>query len=341
MLERAIEELSGGPHMRRLSPALAFALTIVVASWLSGCGFVASERGSFDRDLTVTGSVRLDLASGSGAVRISPGPADKVHIHGEVRASGYSNDDARRRLDEIIGHPPVDQSGNTIRVGKERWHLRNVSIEYTIDVPPDTEVESALGSGAQSIEGVRGPVRASSGSGSVHVAQIREETQINAASGSVEASDIRGEFRCNAASGSIMVSRTQGDVRATAASGSIHITSPGGRVTAQTASGGVDIDGATSDVSARSASGSVHVRGNPAANSLWELHSVSGGVEVTVPLSAAFQFSGSAVSGGVHTDMPIVVEEQGGHSLRGRVGNGGARIEASTVSGSIHLKSAN
>jgi len=326
--------------MRRMSPAVGTVLTIAVAFWLSGCGVVASERGSFDRDLNVTGSVRLDLASGSGAVRIFPGPAGQVHIHGEVRASGFSAGDARKRLDEIVARPPIEQSGNTIRVGKEKWHLRDTSIEYTVQVPPDTEVDSTVGSGAQNIEGVRGPVRVSSGSGDVRVSQIRDDTQITTASGSVDAADIRGEFRCTAASGSITSSKVQGDVSVNAASGSIHITGPGGRVSAQTASGGIDIRGATSDVKARSASGSINIQGNPGANSLWELNAVSGGINLAVPTSAGFQFNASTVSGGVHSDIPITVEEQGGHSLRGRVGNGGARVEVLTVSGSIHLKGA-
>lgn len=327
--------------MRRFSSALGLALSSVFVFWLAGCGVVASERGSFDRDLNVSGSVRLDLANGSGAVRISPGAAGLVRIHAEVRASGFSLSDARTRLDEIVAHPPIEQSGNTIRIGKDKWHLRNVSIEYTIQVPKETEVDSTVGSGAQNIEGIRGPVKVSSGSGSVRVAQIGGDTQINAASGSVEAADIGGGFRCTAASGSVSVSRVQGEVRTTAASGSIHITGPAGRVSAQTASGGISIHGATSDVNARSASGSVRVQGNPAANSLWELRAVSGGIDLTVPPSAGFQLNASAVSGGVQVDIPIVVEEQGRHSLRGHVGNGGARVEASAVSGSIHLRGAN
>lgn len=329
--------------MRRLSPAVGLALSVVIVLWLSGCGFGVgpAERGAFDRDLTVTGSVRLDLASGSGGVRIARGSDGRVHVHGEVRASGMFSGEARRHLDDILARPPIEQSGNTIRIGKEKGRLRFISIEYTIEVPQDTQVEAAVGSGSQSVQDIRGPVRLTAGSGSVRVSHIREEVEVTAGSGSVEGEDLGGDFRCTAGSGSVTLSKVQGDVKVNAASGSIRVSGPGGRVTVHSASGSIKVQGAASDLNARSASGSLSVQGNPGPNNFWELRSVSGGVDLTVPSNANFLFSASAVSGGIETNIPIVVEEQGRHALRARVGNGGARVEAGAVSGSIHLRGAN
>jgi hypothetical protein len=60
-----------------------------------------------------------------------------------------------------------------------------------------------------------------------------------------------------------------------------------------------------------------------------------------VPANANFRFSSEATSGNIRTDIPIVVEEQGKHSLRAHVGNGGGRIEVRTVSGEIHISGSN
>jgi hypothetical protein len=46
-----------------------------------------------------------------------------------------------------------------------------------------------------------------------------------------------------------------------------------------------------------------------------------------------------AISGEIKADIPIMVEEQGKHSLRARVGSGnGGRVEVHTVSGEIRLR---
>jgi hypothetical protein len=36
--------------------------------------------------------------------------------------------------------------------------------------------------------------------------------------------------------------------------------------------------------------------------------------------------------------VPIVIEEQGKHSLRARMGNGGGRVEVHTISGEIRVR---
>ena len=117
----------------------------------------------------------------------------------------------------------------------------------------------------------------------------------------------------------------------------MNISGPGARVEAATTSGTVEISGAGSDVTANSVSGRVAVHGNPSGNSYWNLKTTSGTVEVGVPTSANFHLSADAISGEIRTDIPIMIEEQGKHTLRARVGNGGSRVEVHTVSGEIRI----
>jgi DUF4097 and DUF4098 domain-containing protein YvlB len=82
------------------------------------------------------------------------------------------------------------------------------------------------------------------------------------------------------------------------------------------------------------------VQGDPGTNSYWNLNTVSGSVRLSVPQSTNFHLSAEAVSGEIRTDIPIVIEEQGKHSLRARMGDGGGRVEVHTVSGEIRLSGA-
>jgi hypothetical protein len=317
--------------------ALACLLFAALAS--AGCAMGPSVSGSFDRTLSVSGPIRLELTNTSGDVSITGSADGKVHVHADARASGIGFESPEKRMNDLLANPPVEQHGNTIRIGEEMRRLRNVNVSYVIEVPRDTEVASSVLSGAQTIQDVRGPVKAEAASGSIRVSHIERQTQLSTLSGSIRADNIGEDIRANSASGTVTVSNIKGDVRISALSGSTQITKPGGRVDASTASGSVDVEGATSDVKAHAASGRVNVQGNPGATSYWDLKTASGSVELNVPPSASFHLAAEAVSGEIKMDIPVVVEEKGKHSLRARVGTGsGGRIEIHTVSGEIRLR---
>jgi hypothetical protein len=322
---------------RRLLRAAIIAASIAALA-AAGCAVGPSVSGSFDRTLTVTAPIRLELSNASGDVSITGSSDGKVHVHGEVRSSGMGFDNPQKRLDEIVNNPPIEQKGDTVRVGKDLSRVRNLSISYVIEVPRDTEVDTTVASGSQTISEVRGPVKVQSASGSIRVDHVHRQAQLTTLSGSIDANDIGDDLRASSASGSVTVSNITGDVRISALSGATQIAKPGGRVDADSASGSVEVQGATTDVKAHSASGKIDVSGNPGSSSYWDLKTVSGAVELGVPSDASFHLSADAVSGQIKTDVPIMIEEQGKHSLRARVGAGGGRVEVHTISGEIRVR---
>ena len=132
----------------------------------------------------------------------------------------------------MAAHPPLEQNGNTIRIGKNSSWLKNVSIDYQVEVPHDTEIDSEVASGGITIDNVKGPVKASSASGYVHVYRVERDANVNAASGSIEVSSVGGYVRVSSASGDATVADVKGELRVSAASGSIRIKNPGDRVDA-------------------------------------------------------------------------------------------------------------
>lgn len=319
---------------RKLGSSLAL---FAAAAAFAGCYTGPGVNGNFARTFTVSGPIRLELSNASGDVDIAEGPAGTVSIQGEVRASGFGFENPQKRLDDIVSNPPVEQRGDTIRIGKDFSQMRNVSITYKIRVPHDTEVDASVASGAENIRDLRGPVKVRSASGTINVEKIDRDAQLSTASGSVTANDVGSDVQVSSASGNVTVSNVKGDVHVKAISGVIRVSHPGARVEGSTASGEVEIQDAANDVTAHAASGRVYVQGNPGAQGYWNLKTASGGVQISVPPSANFHLSAEAVSGEIRTDIPIVIEEQGKHSLRARVGNGGGRVEVRTASGEIHI----
>jgi DUF4097 and DUF4098 domain-containing protein YvlB len=298
---------------------------------------VASQ-ASFDRSYNVAGPIRLDLANASGSVKITGTSENKVHIHGEIQAHSFLFNDPEKQARELSSNPPIEQKPDIIRIGKDLSKFNGASIDYTIEVPRDTEVATTVASGSQTISDVRGPLKVDSASGSIAVSRIDRAVQVSSASGSITAQDLGDDFRANSVSGSVSATNVKGDIRIHAISGSMNIAKPGGRVDAATTSGSVDIVGAGNDVSAESVSGRVFVQGNPSGNSYWNLKTTSGSVEVAVPPSANFHLSAEAVSGDIRTGIPVVVEDQDKHSLRARIGNAGGRVEIHTISGGIRVQ---
>ena len=323
--------------MARYRNLASFLLLFTAIIALGGCNAGPSVNGSFARTLRVSGPIRLELSNASGGVDISEGAAGTVSIQAEVRASGLGFENTQTRLNEIVSNPAIEQRGDTIRIGKDFSRMRNVSISYKIHVPHDTEVDSNVASGAQNIRDLRGPVKVHSASGTIYVEKIDRNAQLSTASGTISAENIGGDVQVSSASGNVTVSNVKGDTRVHVMSGVIRISHPGGRVDGSTASGEVEIQGAANDVTAHSASGRVYVQGNPGAQGYWNLRTASGGVQISVPPSANFHLSADAASGEIRTDIPIIIEEQGKHSLRARLGTGGGRVEVHTASGEIRL----
>jgi hypothetical protein len=298
----------------------------------------ASSDNTFERTYTVSGSVRLELNNSSGNVDIRGSGDGKVHVIGKVTAGWSVFGSSEKNIQEVVANPPLEQRDNVIRVGKGNSSLRNISIEYKIEVPHDTDIEADVASGGVTIDNVKGPVKASSASGYLHIYQVERDTMLSAASGDIEARGIGGILHVNSASGSITLADVKGDLKATAASGGIHIANPGDRVDASSASGEIEVSGAKSDMKVHAVSGSINVGGDPSASRYWELKSVSGSIDIRVPPGASFLFTAETTSGDIRTNIPVVLEEQGKHSLRAHIGSSSGRIEVHTVSGGVDVK---
>ncbi|MHB8499633.1 MAG: DUF4097 family beta strand repeat-containing protein [Candidatus Acidiferrales bacterium] len=321
----------------RLAASIALLALVLV---LAGCQMGPTVSGSFDRSLDVSGPIRLELSNISGDVAIIGSPDGKVHVHGDVRVSGFGFGSPQKRLDDILASPPVELKGDTLRVGKDLSRLRSASISYDIQVPRETEVSASSVSGSESIRNVAGPVRAETVSGSVRAQNISREVRLSSTSGNVEAENCGDDVRATSVSGSVTISNAKGDVLAHSVSGEVQVNNPGGRVDSGSSSGSIDVRGANGDVKAHASAGHVTVQGNPSGNSYWELRTVSGSVHIAVPSNANFHFSAGAVSGEIRAQVPIMIEEQGKHSLRAHMGDGGGRVEIHTVSGDIEVQGA-
>lgn len=325
--------------MRLMTKNGLMVVAAVLATSIAGCHRSSTETGTFERNLTVIGPVHLELTNGSGSARISPGAAGEVRIHAEFRVQVWPWENPRQRIEEVIQHPPVEQQGNLIRIGGNLVRRSNMTVNYTIVVPAETEVRGSTGSGDLEVRGIRGPANLTAGSGEIRAEDIGQDVQAVAGSGGIHLGSIHGDIQATAGSGDLELSAIQGEIRAQTGSGDIRVAQAGGAVTAGAGSGDITITGASGDLRARTGSGDVSVDGNPAPKSYWEIHTGSGDVALHVPPSAGFRLYARSSSGSIETAVPIIIEEKTSkHELRARVGDGQARVDVETSSGGIALR---
>ena len=309
-----------------------------------------AEESTFDRTLNVNGPVDLEVVTGSGSITVRSGAPGTVRVHGTVILGfcfGFcGGGDPASAMKAIVANPPIEQSGNTVRIGHLGETLRhnNLSISYELVVPPETKLLSKTGSGRQEISGVAGPAEVTSGSGSLHLTDIAGAVRARTGSGGITLSKLRGSVRAHTGSGSI---RGEGVGIGTSPGARVHsgnsyadsatMASSAAEIDFQTGSGSIRVDDVHGAVRAHTGSGGIELQGQPTDD--WSMSTGSGSIVVRLPAQAAFYVSAHTSSGSINTDRQVTVQGTvGKHDLRGTVNGGGFHLDLRTGSGNIRIE---
>jgi hypothetical protein len=97
----------------------AFSLSVI--SFLLTAGLVAGAeaQGSFDKSLTVSGPVDLDVKTDSGGIAVTSGSSGTVRVRAILKGQHgwFDSGDVEARIRELERNPPIEQTGNRIRIG--------------------------------------------------------------------------------------------------------------------------------------------------------------------------------------------------------------------------------
>lgn len=301
---------------------LLVTITLVVL-FTSAVAFGSTPQGTFDRTLSVSGPVDLEVLTHSGDVKVRAGSSGSVQIHGKI----YVGDrwfGGRREEDvhAIEQNPPIRQTGNSIHI--EYVDYRNISIDYDITVPAETTVRTKSGSGDQTVEGTRGNAEVQTGSGDVRLTNLNGEIRVQTGSGDVRARQVSGTVRGGTGSGDVEIEETGlGDIDLHTGSGNITARGVQGSFHGETGSGEITAEGKQSGT--------------------WDARTGSGNVRLRLPSNAAFEADISTSSGSIDVGSPIEMTVQGrigdSHkSIHGKVRGGGPLLRVHTGSGDIHIE---
>jgi DUF4097 and DUF4098 domain-containing protein YvlB len=323
-----------------LSAWILTCAAVVALICLQALPAAAAAEGSFQRALPVTGPVHLELTTGSGNVAVRTGNSSQVQVTGHIRATEWFGGNVGDKIKRLEANPPIQQSGNDIRIGHiDDPELRhNISISYEVVVPAETDLRVQTGSGDQRVEGIRGPLEVSAGSGGLKISSIGDRVHAETGSGDINIDQVKGNVHAKTGSGSIDASDIAGAFEADSGSGRITLkqTAPGS-VRVDTGSGGMELHGVQGSLQAKAGSGTIEAEGSPTG--AWSVHTGSGEVQLKLPSNAAFDLDAHTSSGSISVDHPLTVQGSiGRKEVRGRVGGGGVPVEVETGSGDIQIQ---
>ena len=285
------------PHWTLRRAGLAFLTAAALVALAAIPATAAPPEATFERTISVNGSaLQLNVSTGAGNIQLTRGSDNQVHIVGHVKANWGGDED---QVGQIAAHPPIEQTGNIVRIGALRQNWHGISISYEIEAPGNAFLN------------------ASSGSGNIQDNGVGENANLHVGSGNVRAMALGSGFTASTGSGSIYAEQAgEGDVRASTGSGSIELRNLRGGLVAHTGSGNIKLGGTPS--------------------SLWRVRTGSGSVELW-PGSAGFNLNASSGSGSIHCDQPLAGGSGRRHHLAGSLNGGGPEVQISTGSGNIRV----
>ena len=147
-------------------------------------------KGTFERKLEVSGPAKLDVVTNSGDVTLRTGPVSSVYIKGKIQIhfeSDSERDRAEKTLSDIQQNPPLEQNGNSIRVGHVNGtrDMNHTSIDYEIVVPPGSNLIARSGSGDLHIAGPLAEADVETGSGDVSIESVKGSLHLSTGSGDI------------------------------------------------------------------------------------------------------------------------------------------------------------
>ena len=275
----------------------------------------------YERRTRIDTTVRLDRG---GAVDLSL-------ISGKIRVTGWDRQDVKVSATIDRGTLRFDANSSRVTLSVDesednRGHGRhNVGdARYEVSVPRGSRLILEAVSGDVTASGSQGEIEATSVSGDVDVSGGVGEVSVESVSGSVHAAQINGNLRAESVSGDARVETVTGNLEATSVSGNIRL-----------------IEVKSKDVRSETVSGNITYTGSIDPGGKYSFDAHSGTIRLTIPPGAGAHFSVETFSGDISApDFPVTVH-------RGRregrmeftIGDGRARVDAQTFSGSIVINS--
>ena len=311
-MRKAMNHNEPRPHRHGVLPLL-----ILFVLLLSGAGRATAEGKQVDETRSASPNGRVSISNLAGSVKVLGWDRNELSVKGTIP-------------DECS----LEITGSESRINVEvkwpersRHHLRgdDQQSNITVSLPKGSEVSVNTVSADIDLSGVLG------------------DLSLESVSGEMKARDSAGTIEFKSVSGDVTILAPSKDVQGEAVSGDVTIDGPSGEVQISSVSGDVEVTGGPfARMEASTVSGDVSFRGEISPEARIEVSSHSGDIECYVPKEVSADFSIETFSGDIDSDLGGQAERASRHApgkkLDFTTGTGSARIELSSFSGDIEVR---
>jgi hypothetical protein len=216
-------EQSSNPVRSHLAQFVAV-LAAISTTFLVSSASAQGDRYSVERkaQASSSGARRIRVENGSGRLIINGKQGvSAVSATAMVRGSSQSAVDAVKLITERNGDEIVVKADRPD--SRRSWH-DNVSVDLTVEVPSNLQLDVSDGSGGAQIDNV-GPLTVDAGSGGVRITNVNGGADVTSGSGGARLSSVHGDVAVSSGSGGITIAGVTGSVNVRdAGSGGIHVS---------------------------------------------------------------------------------------------------------------------
>ncbi len=271
----------------------------------------------YEKQFTVKDGGEIIVNADAGTIKIDSWEKSEVSVVVEVNGS-----DSRAEKYTV----EFKQEGNTVYVtGKVKdksffkWHVGNLEVRYTINVPKKFNTTVKTSGGDIESKNLIGKANYNTSGGNVNVEKIEGETIASTSGGNVVVRDIVGNVEAETSGGNVICENIKGDVDGSTSGGDVEANFIDGRVKAGTSGGNVTIK----------------VNGN---NKGINAETSGGDIDIFVKEGVGADIEAETTGGSVDCDLPVTVRGKVRDSeLHGKLNGGGNVIRARTSGGSIRI----
>ena len=216
-----------------------------------GAGKIVEEE-VVERSVEFASGGRLTIVNVNGNITVNSWDRHEVKMKAMKRARAEDEDEARLLLEKTTVQFDRTEQGIDIRTAapKKPGRNRNISVNYSLTVPKEIDLELKTVNGRVDVDDVSGAVDAKTTNGRIGLTGIVGTIQAKTTNGKIGLLEVLGPIRAKTTNGSIKAEvggsgEQQHEIRAATTNGGIEVTLPKGlkaNLKASTVNGKIDSD---------------------------------------------------------------------------------------------------
>jgi hypothetical protein len=272
-----------------------------------------------EKNFMVSSPARLDISNIRGSVEIHSGQEGVINIH--ITKDANSGDANRTEIELTQAADGTVKAATHFPEGAWSWLFGSFPcrVDYVVEAPSKCSIKINGVSSDAIAEGFEGEFSFHSVSGEMTLYNLTGPVKVNTVSGKVDLAELNGDLHLTTVSGKVSGRRIHGPVQLNTVSGQVAMD-----------------ESSLSSVDATTVSGRMEYQTAFGAGP-YHFHSVSGDIELLVPLETRCSAELHAISGKLYTQLPATsISRQNGNQTA-EIQGGGVKVSLQSVSGNLSL----